>query len=82
MNWDYKELYNLSTEKCAQLHYHNAWMKACLSELKSILDSEFIESNEFIMNRLKWIANGAENVEKDYNELMVKIQANASCNDI
>jgi hypothetical protein len=34
------------------------------------------------MNKLKWIANGAENAEKDYNELMVKIQANASCNDI
>jgi len=82
MNWDYKALYEKSVEKGGELHYYNGWMKACLSELKSILDSGFIESNEYIINKLKWIADGAENAEKDYAELMKKIKENASCNDI
>ena len=51
-------------------------MKACLSELKSILDSGFIESNEYIINKLKWIADGAENAENDYAELKAKMEAN------
>ena len=82
MNWDYKALYEKSTEQGAELHYCNGWMKACLSELKSILDSGFIESNEFIINKLRYIADSAENAEKDYAELMKKLKENASCNDI
>jgi hypothetical protein len=82
MNWDYKALYEKSVEKGGELHYYNGWMKACLSELKSILDSGFIESNEYIINKLKWIADGAEIAEKDYAELMKKIKENADCNDI
>lgn len=82
MNWDYKALYDCAIEQNAELEYRNGWMKACLSELKSILNSGFIESNEFIINKLRYIADSAENAEKDYAELMKKLKENASCNDI
>lgn len=82
MNWDYKALYECSTDDNARLHYYNGWMKANLTELKSILDSGLIESNEYIINKLKRIADSAEDVEKDYAELMEKMKENASCNDI
>jgi hypothetical protein len=82
MNWDYKALYERAIDDNARLDYCNGWMKACLSELKSLLDSGFIESNEYITNKLKCMIDSAENAEKDYDELMAKIQANASCNDI
>jgi hypothetical protein len=82
MNWDYKALYELSTDDRAKLLYQNAWMESCLYELKQILDSGFIESNELIMNKLKRIANSAETAKKDYAELMEKMKENAPCNDI
>ena len=82
MNWDYKALYERAVDDNARLEYCNGWMKSCISELKSILDSGFIESNEYITNKLKWMIDSAENAEKDYAELMEKLKENAPCNDI
>jgi hypothetical protein len=82
MNWDYKALYERAIDDNARLEYCNGWTKACLTELKSILDSGFIESNENIINKLKCMIDSAENAEKDYAELMEKLKENAPCNDI
>ena len=70
MNWDYKALYDCAIEQNADSDYRTGWMKACLSELKSLLDSGLIESNEYIINKLNHISDSAENAEKDFDEII------------
>lgn len=82
MAWDYETLYNLSTEKNAELSYRIAWMETNLKELQKILSSDVVESNGLIMNKLKDIANSAEDAQKSYNEYITQIRENKSCNDI